>query len=118
MVSEDRQNKTLHEFRPTWAAWFWPLVLTIGMAFPLIWWRRRGIRYIVRSDRVIRRRGHLSAKTDEFQLEDVTRLQTERSIGERLLGSGTIILDTGVDELKISGVPDHESVVASIREAQ
>ena len=38
--------------------------------------------------------------------------------GEKLLSGGRIILDTGVDGMKIEPVPNHDRVVAAIREAQ
>ncbi|WP_135535370.1 PH domain-containing protein [Halostella pelagica] len=111
-------NKTRHEFRPTWAAWFWLLVLTIGTFAPYVWWRRRGVRYEVTDSRVIKHTGRLSNATDEFLLDDVTRVRTKQTLGEKLLGGGTITIDTGVDELTISAVPNHTGVVETIRETQ
>lgn len=104
-----------HEFRPTWAAWFWLLVLTVGMAAPYVWWHRRGVRYEVTPDRVVKHTGRLSSKTDEFQLEDVKRVRTKQSVGEKLFGAGSIVIDSGVDEMKLSAVPNHDQVVQSIR---
>jgi uncharacterized membrane protein YdbT with pleckstrin-like domain len=109
---------TLHEFRPTWAAWFWILVVTIGMAAPYVWWRRRGVRYEITDSRVMEHTGRLSSETDEFLIDDITRVQTRQSLGERLIGGGTIVVDTGVDELTLAAVPNHQDVVETIREAQ
>jgi uncharacterized membrane protein YdbT with pleckstrin-like domain len=108
-------RNVLHEFRPTWAAWFWSLVLTMGIALPWVWWRRRGVRYEVTDERVIRHTGRLSTATDEFALEDVSRIRTCRSVGEKLLGGGTVVIDTGIDEMVISAVPEYEAVVSTLR---
>lgn len=111
-------EETLREFRPTWAGWFWSIVLTFGFALPFVWWRRRAIKYEITDSRVIKRRGRLATTTDEFLLSDVTRVQTHRSLGERILGGGTIVLDVGVDELTLTAVPNHQDIVSLIRELQ
>jgi len=112
MASSD----ALHEFRPTWAAWFWHMVLTFGMFAPIAWWLRRGVRYEVLDDRVVKHSGRLSSNTDEFALSRVSRIRTSQSLGEKLLGGGTIVLDTGVDEMRIAATPNHDAVAESIRE--
>jgi hypothetical protein len=111
-------EEVLHDFRPSWAAWFWSICLTFGFWIPVAWWQRQGIRYIVTDERVIRKRGRLGSTTNEFRLADVARLETGRSFGERIFGSGTIILDTGVDELRMKAVPNHTEVAATIRSGQ
>lgn len=111
-------EQTLHEFRPTWAAWFWPIVLTLGFALPYVWWKRRGIRYEVTENRVIEHRGRITKQTDAFLLDDVTRVKTNQTLGERILGGGTVVLDTGVDELTLTAVPNHQHVVSTIEDAQ
>jgi uncharacterized membrane protein YdbT with pleckstrin-like domain len=85
------------------------------MAAPYVWWHRRGVRYEVTPDRVMKHTGRLSSKTDEFQLENVKRVRTKQSVGEKLFGAGSIVIDSGVDEMKLSAVPNHDQVVQSIR---
>lgn len=111
-------GETQMEFRPTWAAWFWTIVLTAGFALPYVWWKRRAVRYEVTDSSVIEHRGRVSTKTDEFLLDDVTRVQTHQSLSERLLGGGSITLDTGPDELTLTAVPNHEKVVSTIQDAR
>jgi len=107
---------TLHEFRPTWAAWFWWLAISFGMLAPIVWWVRRGVRYEVTEDRVIKHTGRLSSHTDEFSLNQVSRIRTSQSVGEKVLGGGTIELDTGNDEMTLRAAPNHDAVADSIRE--
>lgn len=111
-------ERTIQEFRPSWAAWFWLIVLTIGFALPYVWWRRRGIRYEITDSRMIRHTGRVSSSTDEFQLDRVTRVQTHQSFTERFFGVGTITLDAGVDEMTLKAVPNYEQVAELIRQAQ
>ena len=111
-------ERTLQEFRPSWAAWFWLIVLTFGLALPYVWWRRRGVRYEITNSRVIRHTGRVSSSTDEFQLDRVTRVQTHQSLTERIFGVGAITLDAGVDEMTLTAVPNYEQVAESIRQAQ
>lgn len=117
-ISLQADEHVLHEFRPTWAAYFWPIVLSLGIYTPIAWWLRRGLRYTVTNKRVIKHTGRVSSKTDEFRLADVTRVKTSQSLGEKLLSGGTIVIDTGVDELTLKSVPEHSAVVSSIRSAQ
>lgn len=117
-VALQGDEHVLHEFRPTWARYLGLIVLTVGLGFPIAWWLRRGVRYTVTDKRVIKHTGRLSTKTDEFRISDVKRIQTKRTPSEKFLSGGTITLDTGVDELRMAGVPDHDQVAASIREAQ
>lgn len=84
---------TIYEFRPSWAAWFWLLVITLGFAFPYVWWRRRGTRYEITDSRIIHHTGRLSSSTNEFKLDRVTQVKTHQSLTERLFGVGTITLD-------------------------
>jgi len=112
MASSD----ALHEFRPTWAAWFWHMVLTAGMFAPIAWWLRRGVRYEVFDDRFVKHSGRLSSHTDEFSLAQVSRIRTSQSLGEKVLGGGTIVLDRGGDEMEIAATPNHDAVAELTRE--
>lgn len=111
-------EETIEEFRPSWVAWFWLILVTFGLAVPYVWWKRRGIRYEVTSSRVIRHTGRISSSTDEFQLARVTRVRTHQSLIERLFGVGTITLDAGVDEMTLKSVPNYQQVGESIRRVQ
>lgn len=106
-----------HSFRPKWAAWFGLIVMTIGLGLPIAWWQRRKTKYIITNRRVIQKRSTLvSSRSDEFRLADVQRIRTSKSMGERILGGGTIELDTGVDEITLKAVPNHSTVVSTLRE--
>jgi uncharacterized membrane protein YdbT with pleckstrin-like domain len=111
-------SHALHEFRPTWAAWFRMMLCTGGFAIPYVWWRRRGVRYEVTDDRIVKHTGRLSSRTDEFLISEIKRIKTSQSFGEKLLGGGTITVDSGMDSLTLAAVPDHQSVAETIRANQ
>jgi hypothetical protein len=117
-LSLQEDEEVLHSFRPKISAWFWPILLTCGLWLPVALWNRRKVRYVVTDKRVIKKRGRLSSSTEEFRLSDVSRLETNRSFGERILGGGTITLDTGVDQMTLKAVPKHSTVAATIRGGQ
>lgn len=111
-------DEIIEEFRPSWTAWFWHLLLSLGLALPYVWWQRRGVRYEITDSRVIRHTGRITSSTDEFRLDRVTRIRTHQSLVERLFGVGTITLDAGVDEITLRAVPNCERVAESIRRSQ
>lgn len=106
------------EFRPSWAAWFWLLVISFGMAVPYVWWRRRGVRYELTENRIIKHTGRLSSKTDEFDLSTISRVKTKQALGEKFFGVGTITVDSGVDELTLKAVPNYSDIADRLRRAQ
>jgi len=109
----------LDEFTPTYSAWFWIIVLTFGFGFIYAWQERRRTVYLLTDQRVVREYSSwVTSKTDEFYLDEVKRIQTSQSFGENILGGGGITLDTGVDQMEISGVPNHAEVVQKLQEVQ
>lgn len=68
--------------------------------------------------RVIRKKGVASTSTDEFRLSDVSRVQTSRSLSDRLVMTGSIRIDTGPDAMRIKRVPRHAAVGGTIRAGQ
>ncbi len=117
-IKLQRHEVVYQSFRPTFSVWFWPIVLTVVVWIPLAWWRRQNVRYIITNERVITRHGLLRSTSEEFQFSDVSRLETSKSLGERVLGGGTITVDTGTDELTLRAVPNHRAVAATIRKGQ
>jgi len=85
------------------------------MVLPYVWWRRIGIKYEVTEKRVIRHTGRISSSTDEFQLDQVSRVRTSQSVGDKLFGTGSITVDTGVDEMTLKAVPNYKRVADTIR---
>jgi len=94
------------------------LTLSFGMLAPWVWYRRRGIRYEITEERIIKHTGRLGSATEEISFEDISRVRTSQSLGERLFGVGTIVVDTGVDHLELAAVPNHDRVVETIRNQQ
>lgn len=116
-----------HDLRPRWGKWFWTIVIgvcTLPMfigVLPLwhVYRSRKKTRFIITTDRVIVKKGGWSGtSTEEFRTDQIKRVKTSRSIGEKLLGGGTLLLDMGADELRLDGLPNFETVKTSIQNAQ
>ncbi len=80
----------LPEWRPAGLAFVAAGLLLLALA----WLRVARYHYEVTSRRAIAREGLLSQTTSEVQLDDVRNIVVQTSLGERLLGLGTIELST------------------------
>lgn len=115
-VASAPDEEVIEQFHPSYAAWFWVGILTLGFGFIHAWWMRKRLTYTITNKRIVKEKSmRFSTSTDEFRLSDVNRIQTSRSLGEKILGGGTIVLDTGVDELTIKAVPNYTDVVDTLR---
>lgn len=113
-LQEDEQ--VIHDTRPSWAAWWKLILFTLGLAIPYIWWERKKTRYVVTDQRVIMSSGAVSTSTNEYLIDDITNIQTEASIAEKLRGYGTIQLDTSsMHSLELEAVPNYNDVANTIR---
>lgn len=88
------------------------------MLAPYVWWRRRGVRCSIYEDRVVKHTGRMGSATEEIRFDDVSRVRTSQSIGERILGCRPIVVDTGVDGLTLAAVSNHTDVVETIHQPQ
>jgi membrane protein YdbS with pleckstrin-like domain len=119
-----------HDLRPSWSNWSTSLtiyslltIVSVGMLAPLFihpWLARRQSRYIVTSERVIKKTGLIGSSTEEYRIDDIRQLQTGSGWLESLLGKGNISFSTGAGGTQITfgGVPDYKSVANSIRAEQ
>ena len=82
--------------------------LTAGLAFLFFYWPRTwGRRYRITSQRVVITSGLFSKRMDQIDLYRVVDFAVEKSFGQRLMGTGTIILeamDKTTPELRIEGI--------------
>jgi len=69
-------------------------IITVGLAYLYFKLRQLGIRYKITTQRVVVDQGMLSKKLDQLDLARVTDYQVERPFGQRLLGTGNIVLQT------------------------
>jgi uncharacterized membrane protein YdbT with pleckstrin-like domain len=83
--------------------------------------RRIGTHYLVTTQRLRIRRGILSRRVQQTQLERVQNVNTDQSLFERILQIGTVDFDTaGTDDSDFTfrGIADPEHVVAAVDRAQ
>jgi uncharacterized membrane protein YdbT with pleckstrin-like domain len=94
-------------------------IVITGIIFGYVVYSRSESRYIVTDERVKGKIGVISTTTMEYRIADLRSIGTSRSLFERLVGHGTIELQSGAkNKLIWHGVPDHEQVANTIREKQ
>lgn len=100
-------------------AFFMSLIIA-GAIFGYVYFARTKSRYIVTTQRVKKDIGLLRSTTGETRIKDIKSLTTNQGIIERLLGKGTVQIDsTGTGgTLGIQGVSNHEQLAQRIREQQ
>jgi len=82
-------------------------IVTLGLALIVFYFRARGRHYRITTQRVVVERGVLSKKLDQIDLYRINDYVVERPFGQRLLGTGNLIieaLDKTTPELRIDGL--------------
>lgn len=83
------------------------VILTVGIAWIVLWIRSRGTSYRITSQRIVIEKGLLSKRMDQIDLYRIVDYVVERPIGQRLLGTGNIVIDAmdkTTPELRIDGI--------------
>lgn len=102
----------------TWAHWAWLALAVIGFGLvvrftvvPVVRWRTT--HFVVTTRRVLVREGVLSRQGIDIPLRRINSVQFRHTIFERILGSGTLIIESASDEpLEFDDVPGVEKVHA------
>jgi len=82
-------------------------VLTLGISVLVAWFRTRGIHYRITSQRVVIEQGVFSKRMEQLDLYRVVDYVVERPFGQRIMGTGNIILeamDKTTPEIRIVGI--------------
>ena len=82
-------------------------VLTLGIYAIFAFARSRGTSYRITTQRIVVERGVFSKRMDQIDLYRVVDYVVERPFGQRMLGTGNIVLeamDKTTPELRIDGV--------------
>ncbi len=82
-------------------------ILTLGLSALVMWFRTRGVRYKITTQRVVIERGMLSKRMDQVDLYRIVDYVVERPFAQRLMGTGNIILeamDKTTPEVRIDGI--------------
>jgi uncharacterized membrane protein YdbT with pleckstrin-like domain len=90
-------ERTLFEGRPAVIDGLGPLllvVLTLGLAAVYFWLRSLGTHYRVTTRRVVIERGLLSKRMEQVDAQRINDFVVDRPFGQRLLGTGNLILHT------------------------
>jgi uncharacterized membrane protein YdbT with pleckstrin-like domain len=69
-------------------------ILTLGIAALILWLRRQSTHYRITSQRVVIERGILSKRLDQTDLYRIVDYTVERPLGQRLMGTGNLVLKT------------------------
>jgi uncharacterized membrane protein YdbT with pleckstrin-like domain len=69
-------------------------VLTLGLALLYYWLHSRSTHYRVTSQRVVVETGILSKRMDQIDLYRIHDYVVERPLGQRLMGTGNLLLST------------------------
>ena len=83
--------------------------------------RRRNTSWSLTSDRLIERRGLVASHRREMELADVRSIEVDRSIAQRLLGIGNVMIASAASAefmIKLWDVPDPERVAEILRQAR
>jgi uncharacterized membrane protein YdbT with pleckstrin-like domain len=111
------EEETFFEGRPAVLGTFGAVLLTIltlGLAGIYFWLRTLGTRYKITSQRIVVEKGVLSKRMDQVALYRVNDFVVERSLGQRIMGTGTITLeamDKTSPEVKIAGIKTNVMVL-------
>jgi uncharacterized membrane protein YdbT with pleckstrin-like domain len=68
-------------------------ILTLGISVLVAWVRTRGIHYKITSQRVVIEQGVFSKRMEQLDLYRVVDYVVERPFGQRIMGTGNIILE-------------------------
>ena len=82
-------------------------ILTLGIWALVRWFKTRGAHYKITSQRVVIESGMFSKRLDQVDLYRVVDYVVERPFGQRIMGTGNIILeamDKTTPEVRIDGV--------------
>ncbi|MDB4993117.1 MAG: hypothetical protein JWM74_549 [Myxococcaceae bacterium] len=82
-------------------------IFSLGLGALIMWIQRGGTSYRITSQRIVIERGVFSKEMQQVDLYRVVDYVVKRSFGERILGTGTIVLETmdkTTPELRISGI--------------
>lgn len=82
-------------------------ILTLGLGLLYYWIESRSTRYRITSQRVVVESGLLNKRLDQIDLYRIHDYIVERPLGQRLLGTGNLVLatqDRSTPALKLAGL--------------
>jgi uncharacterized membrane protein YdbT with pleckstrin-like domain len=103
-----------------WAPWAWLALAVIGIGLivrftvvPVVRWR--STHFVVTNRRVLVREGVFSRHGIDIPMSRINSVQFRHTLLERLLGSGTLVIESASDEpLEFADIPGVEQVYAML----
>jgi uncharacterized membrane protein YdbT with pleckstrin-like domain len=100
----------------TWAPWAWLALVVVGVVLvvwltvvPVIRWRTT--HFVITTRRVLIREGVLARHGIDIPMSRINSVQFRHTLLERILGCGTLIIESASDEpLEFDDIPDVERV--------
>lgn len=109
------EPESWHPYGLIAAAIIWALLMLLWVVWPIITWRMQT--YTITNRRIITRAGVINRRGHDLPLRRVNNVQYERDLLDRLLGCGTLVLETAAEEpLVLHDVPHVERVHVQITE--
>jgi len=103
-----------------YSAWLWPLVvITLGIAYVVLWFKSRAISIRITTQRVQMERGLLSTIRDNVELFTIEHFDIHKPLGMRLVGHCMLHLRSADDHapsLMLYGIPNLEALADQMRE--
>jgi uncharacterized membrane protein YdbT with pleckstrin-like domain len=104
----------------SWAPWAWLALAVVGLGLvvrftvvPVVRWRTT--HFVVTTRRVLVREGVLSRHGIDIPMTRINSVQFRHTVLERILGSGTLIIESASDEpLEFDDVPGVQKVHAML----
>jgi len=82
-------------------------IVTLGLALIVYWFRARGTHYRITTQRIVIDHGVLSKRLEQVDLYRIRDYTVERPFGQRLLGTGNILIeamDSSTPVVRIQGL--------------
>jgi uncharacterized membrane protein YdbT with pleckstrin-like domain len=103
-----------------YSAWQWILVIvTIGIAYLVLWIKSRSITFRITTQRVQVERGLFSTIKDNLELFTIEHFDVHKPLGMRIAGHCLLHLRSADDaspSLKLYGIPNLETIADQMRE--
>ncbi|HKV55499.1 MAG TPA: PH domain-containing protein [Candidatus Binataceae bacterium] len=97
------------------------LIALALLLLALVTMARRYTSWSLTSDRLIERRGWLASHRREMELADVRSIEVDRSLSQRMLGLGNVMIASAASAdfmIRLWDVPDPERVAEILRQAR
>ena len=82
-------------------------IFTLGISLLVAWFQTRGVHYKITTQRVVIESGVFSKRMEQLDLYRVVDYVVERPFGQRIMGTGNIVLeamDKTTPEIRIEGI--------------